>query len=248
MLNKIYNPISFADIFTGRNRLSLNHGEIHLWNASLDSDKNLKNKCLASLTDQERERIPFFKFEKVRNNFIISQGVLRLLLSDYLNIPPEKIRIERHKKGKPYLADYPSLRFNISNSGKRVVFAFSIDEEIGIDLEYIRKLSDLDELIMKNFTPDERAYIEKTATDKQYRFFKFWTVKEAYLKAIGEGMRLTPDNLEFSVENGKYKLQTISGVFEHEDRIFEDFSPESDYVGTLTFKNPVANISLHTII
>lgn len=243
-LNKIWNLISFAEIFNGRNGIPLSHGDIHLWSVSLDSDKNLKNECLASLTDQELERISFFKFENVQNSFIISQGVLRLLLSNYLNIPPEKIRIGRHKKGKPYPVDYPNLRFNLSNSGKRVIIAFSIDEEIGIDLEHIRELSDLNELIVKNFSPNERAYINKTTSNKQYRFFKFWTIKEAYLKAIGEGMRLPPDNLEFSIENGIYKLQTIRGVFEQEDWIFEDFSLDKDYVGTLVFKNKLANISL----
>ncbi len=247
MINKEWNTISFVELLDGRNSIPLNSNELHLWSASIDRDDRLIDKCLESLNDLELKQLSFFKFEKLKNNYIISQGLLRLLLANYLNIAPKKIKIGKHNKGKPYPADYPNLRFNISNSGKQVVYAFSIDSEVGVDIEHIRKLNDLDELINTNFGAPERVYINKTSNNKQYRFFKFWTVKEAYLKAIGLGMRLPPDNLEFSIENGIYKLQTINGVFEQEDWIFENFTPKKEYVGTVVHKNPSANFSLRLI-
>jgi 4'-phosphopantetheinyl transferase len=133
----------------------------------------------------------------------------------------------------------------MSNSGRRVVYAFSRDEEIGIDLERIREMSDLDELIEKNYNAYEQNYINKKPAQRLYRFFKFWTIKEAYLKAIGVGMRIPPEDLEFSVQNGVYKLQSIRGEVDTEDWLFKDFELENkEYVGTLTIKNPAANISL----
>ena len=247
MVNIISEPISSVEFFNQRDGFLFSPKEIQIWSVPIDASPELKKLCFDALTDYERERVPFFKFDIVQNNYIISQGILRLFLSKYFCLPTAEINVGRHKKGKPYSIDNTNLRFNMSNSGKRVVLAFSLDDEVGIDLESLRELDDLDELIEKNFTPAERAYINKVPEEKSRRFFKFWTIKEAYLKAIGEGMRWTPDNLEFSVENGAYKLQSVRGVFEPEDWLFEDFTLEDDYVGTLTYKGEGSVVTLREL-
>jgi 4'-phosphopantetheinyl transferase len=213
----------------------LHAGEIHLWTVSNNSSNQFLEQCKFALTPSELERSTFFKFKAAQESYIISQGGLKLLLSSYLNIEPHQVKFGRHSKGKPYSMDDPSLFFNISNSGNRVVYAFSRAGEVGIDLELIRPLPDLNELIEKNFSKKEREYIHKNADERLQRFFKFWTVKEAYLKAIGEGMRLTPDNLEFSIENGVFKLISVKGFYEQDDWIWENIYPGEQYVGTLTY-------------
>ena len=92
-----------------------------------------------------------------------------------------------------------ALFFNSSNSGGLCVFAFSRDGEVGIDIEKKRQVSNLEDLISRNFTSSEIQFIKKDPEDVLDRFFRFWTIKEGYLKAIGEGMRLTPENLEFRI-------------------------------------------------
>ncbi len=218
-------------------------GEIHLYCVSLNPSNVFFEKCKSALSEKEQERISYFKFPSVQKNFIMSQGALRLLLSDYLNIDAPKINIGKHSKGKPFAMDDTELCFNISNSGANVVFAFSRAGEVGIDIEKIRTLPDLDQLIEKNFSEKEKKFISKNPTEKEKRFFKFWTVKEAYLKAIGEGMRLSPDNLEFTFENNKYELDAIKGVFEQEDWSFTDFSIAADYAGTIVYKDKQTKIS-----
>jgi len=249
MTIKINNPISSDEIIKGRNGISsLKKGDIQIWSISLDADENFRSACLKALGEKGRERISFFKFKQVQESYIISQGGLRLLLGYYLGIKPELIQVGRLSKGKPYSVDNPGLYFNMSNSGRRVVYAFSTDEEIGIDLERIREMSDLDELIEKNYNSYEQNYINKLADQRLYRFFKFWTIKEAYLKAIGVGMRIPPEDLEFSVQNGVYTLQSIRGEMDTDEWIFKDFELEDgEYVGTLTIKNEVASISLQSI-
>lgn len=222
--------------FTPRNLSSLIKGEIHIWSISLNSDNAFFERCKESLTDAERERIHYYNFKQVQDHFIISQGGLRLLLSSYLNIEPQKIQIRKHAKGKPYIADDTSLCFNVSNSGKYCVYAFSRSGEVGIDIEEVRPLSDIDDLIDKNFTENEKHYINKNQKDRIENFFQFWTVKEAYLKAIGEGMRLTPDSLEFSIENGIFKLDAVKGIFEQEDWLFKVITPGANHMGTITYK------------
>lgn len=213
----------------------LSSGELHLWSVSTNASQSALAKCRNALSDQELNRVPFFQFNEVRNSYIISQGTLRLLLSGYLGILPRKLEIERRKKGKPYSLDDPNLYFNISNSGKFAVFAFSRDGEIGIDLEEIRSLPDLDEMISRNFTSGEIKYIRSKPEEMTQRFFRFWTVKESYLKAIGEGMRLAPRSLEFTIDNDKFRLLSITGIHEQEDWCFKEFSIGTKCLGTLTY-------------
>jgi 4'-phosphopantetheinyl transferase len=246
----ISNTIPSSKIIEGSKAIStLKKADIQIWSISLDADETFRAACLQALGESGRERISYFKFKQVQESYIISQGGLRLLLSYYLGIDPEKIELGKLSKGKPISLDEPKLRFNMSNSGRRVVYVFSIDEELGIDLERIREMPDLDELIEKNYSASERKYINKLPEKRLYRFFKFWTIKEAYLKAIGVGMRIPPEDLEFTVQNGVYALQSIRGEVDTENWIFKDFElEEGEYVGTLTIKNPDAMISLCKLI
>lgn len=221
--------------------MTIEKGEIHCYVILLDPSTFFFEKCKAALSPSEHDRISFFKFSSVQNSFIISQGALRLILSEYLSIDAPKIQLGKHSKGKPFVVDDTTLRFNISNSGKYVVYAISRGNEVGIDIEKIRVLPDLDNLIETNFSCNERIFINGKKEEKQKRFFKFWTVKEAYLKAIGEGMRLAPDNIEFTVESNDYKLEAVKGVFELDDWLFKDFSFAEDYVGTIAYKGLETN-------
>lgn len=247
MIETICEPVSLVELINQGDGLSLSKGQVHIWCISLDGEATLLKECEAALSEFETERVPFFKFKNVQKNYILSQGMLRILLSRYQSCDVSEIRVGRHKKGKPFCLNNPNLRFNMSNSGNKVVYAFSLDGELGIDIEHIRKVDDIDDLIMKNFSLTEQAYINKIPGERVKRFFKFWTIKEAYLKAIGEGMRLPPDHLEFSVEKNQYKLQAVKGVFELEDWIFKNFTLEDNHIGTLTIKTKNADIIFRAI-
>ncbi len=216
---------------------------IHLWAFSVDPSSGFKERCRQALPPNELQRIDFFKFPNAKENFLISQGGLRLLLGAYLEMEPLDVRIGRQPKGKPFSLDDPNLHFNMSNSGKWVSYAVSTSGEVGIDIEYLRALPDLDQLISKNFTEKEQAYINKPGAEQLERFFKFWTLKEGYLKAIGEGMRLAPDNLEFSIDRGHFKLDSIKGFFEQDEWTFDDLKIDDEHVGTIVHKlsSPVFN-------
>jgi 4'-phosphopantetheinyl transferase len=216
-------------------RPTIESGTIHLWKVDT-SDQSIPDKCLPVLSDYEKERAALFKFDDARRRYVISQGVLRMILSNYLAVDPLAVQIGRQPKGKPFSIDDEFLFFNTSNSSDLCVYSFNSDGEIGVDIEHIRKLPDLDELIKRNFTAQEIDFINRKPDDRASRFFRFWTIKEAYLKAIGEGMRLTPDNLEFQVERNVVTLLSVKGVFEFDDWNFLEFEPEKGYVGTLVYK------------
>ena len=236
MILENINTIKSADLFGRFNFPPLLKNELHIWTVSLEPGEEFIEKCKSALSEGERNRIDWFSFPQVQNNYVISQGVLRSILAGYLNIEPSQIQLSKHAKGKPFVTNDTSLFFNLSNSGKKAVFSFSRDNEVGIDLEMIRTLPDLEELIQKNFTPAESNYISKVAEEKLKRFFQFWTIKESYLKAIGEGMRLTPDNLEFCIENDVIKYLGAKGFHDPADWLFKRFDIEDNYVGTLVYQ------------
>lgn len=224
---------TIADLKSGRGFSFLEENEIHVYRIRFDYHSGLLQKCFNALSEAEKNRAEFYEFESVKNNYIISQGGMRLILSCYLNIPVEKVNIGRHSKGKPFSLDDPHLYFNNTNSGDYVMYAFTRSGEIGIDLEHYRQLDDLEEMIVKNSSEKEQEWIKKNPEIKEKRFFKLWTVKEAYVKAIGEGMRLPPEAMEFSIEQKKFKLLSVKGVFEQEDWIISDLVVPENYVGTL---------------
>jgi len=214
---------------------ALSSGELHVWHMSTKLTPGEYMHHKNTLSQNELLKVSYFEFDEVRDSYVVSQSVLRKLLSGYLGIPAKSVKLGRHSKGKPCSIDDPGLYFNMSNSGKLVVIAFSLDGEVGIDIEKIRPLHDLDELIMRNFTTSEIKFINAKPEERINRFFRFWTIKESYVKALGEGMRLPPDHLEFAIENDSIKLQSVKGVFEQEDWNFKEFSTSANYVGTITY-------------
>ena len=227
--------VLFDNLFIGQDFPVLRKKEIHLWRVSLNPSDTILESAKQALSDHERNRLEFFEFEKVQRNYTVSQGVLRKLIAGYLSIAVEEVELGRRSKGKPYCKNDESLFFNISNSGGLCVFAFSRDNEVGIDLEKIRPLTDLEEMIEKNFTAGEQKYIRKHKDEELRRFFFYWTIKESYLKAIGEGMRIEPQNLEFSIQNKKIRLLGVNGYMDYDDWVFEEVPFSPNYVRTLTY-------------
>lgn len=214
---------------------TLEKEEVHIWTVSVHGIRSQLHHLKSLLTEAETGKISFYKFEHTQHSYIATQAVLRVLLSLYLDIKPKEVQIGVRSKGKPFLIHDRPIFFNISNSDGVCVFAFSGDGEVGIDIERIRKMPDIEQLIQKNLTSREKEYVLKDPEKKLKRFFRFWTFKESYLKAIGEGMRLTPDNLEFSVEEGKIRLRSVNYGFEGADWQFKEFTRDGNCTGTLTF-------------
>jgi 4'-phosphopantetheinyl transferase len=213
----------------------LQKGEVHLWTVSIGAMKDQADRLESLLSVEEKRKVSFYKFEHTRLSYIVSQAVLRMLLAAYVDLKPADVKMGTHKKGKPYLIFDRPVFFNISNSNDLCVYAFSCDAEVGIDIEKIRDLPDIDQLIEKNLTSRERGYLLKDPAHKLNLFFRFWTYKESYLKAIGEGMRLTPENLEFSLEEGTPRLRSVNYGFDGTGWQFLEFSRTGNYTGTLTY-------------
>jgi 4'-phosphopantetheinyl transferase len=172
--------------------LVLSSPDVHVWRASLEQPEALIQQLAQTLSEDERTRASRFYFERDRKHFIVGRGLLRTILGRYLSLEPTQLQFCYSSRGKPALADMgdnSTLQFNLSHSHGLVLYAVTRDRKIGIDLEQIRSTSDVEKLAERFFSPREHAAIRSLPpSQKQEAFFHAWTCKEAYLKAIGEGL------------------------------------------------------------
>ncbi|MDJ1169705.1 4'-phosphopantetheinyl transferase superfamily protein [Roseofilum sp. BLCC_M154] len=164
--------------------------QLHLWWADLNPFMPQLAKLRSYLSVDELERSQRFHFDEHRRYFILARGVLRSLLAQYLNCHPSDLQFTYSQRGKPALAlPQSELNFNVSHSKNYALYGFALNAPLGVDIEAIRPLTDLEGLAKRFFLPSEYQHIQQTPIAQQpYTFFRYWTYKEAYLKAMGEGL------------------------------------------------------------
>ncbi len=172
--------------------LSLHLGHVHVWRFTLDQDACRRYQSTASLSDSERQRASRFHFQADSNRYVVSRNVLRILLGRYLNRRPQDVEIGYSEHGKPFLVEArgaPPIRFNLSHSGDYTLYAFAHDHEVGIDVERIRALHDFETIATQVFTGAEQRLIAGAPhAEKLASFFRLWSRKEAFVKAVGHGL------------------------------------------------------------
>jgi 4'-phosphopantetheinyl transferase len=184
-------------------KIVINKDEVHIWSVRLDVPDGQAKMWQLYLSRDELQRAQQFLFAKERNHFIIARGVLRKILSHYIEKQPYEIRFNYNKYGKPFLPHEFSgerFRFNLSHSYGICLYAISLNREVGIDIEYIREdFSDL-EIAQRFFSPDEvKALQSLPVADQKRAFFLCWTRKEAFIKAKGKGLSVPLDQFDVSL-------------------------------------------------
>ena len=183
--------------------LSLSSGEVHVWRAELEQPAELQETFLGLLDQEERDRASRFHFEQHRRRFVLGRGFLRVLLGRYLGIEPEQVRFTYGLYGKPALAGEhraPGLRFNASHSHELAVYAFVLDDEIGVDVEYIKTDFAGEDIARHFFSAHEvETLLGLPETERAAAFFRCWTRKEAYIKAIGSGLSHPLDEFDVTL-------------------------------------------------
>ncbi|MBQ9610760.1 MAG: 4'-phosphopantetheinyl transferase superfamily protein [Lachnospiraceae bacterium] len=175
---------------------------------------------LESLYPQRKEAVLGFNNKKAAYTSLSAGIVLMEAYKRVYGVNGQNIVIEKGEYGKPYIVRKKEFKFNISHSGDYAVIAYSTDEEVsslGIDIERVRS-KDSDMMVAHRFfTKDEIEYISNglECSDEDVRFYKIWTMKEAYIKMTGKGLSTRLDS--FSVYPDELK---ISGVFSS-DKIYD---------------------------
>ena len=215
----------------------MKENEIHVWVAELDQLSYQVQQLEETLSLEERSRADRFRLENDRNRFIVGHGILRRILGRYLGIEPHLLKFFRGAHGKPYLQNDSSSRlihFNISHSGAIGLFVFTRNREIGVDVEKVRPIADLDRIVRSFFSERENtAFHMLPESQKTKAFYMCWVRKEAFIKAIGMGLYLPLDTFEVSVApDDPARLLSISGEAAFRWTIY-DIKPASGYVSAI---------------
>jgi 4'-phosphopantetheinyl transferase len=191
----------------------LEPGEVHLWEIDLLAAPDEIARLGSLLDAGERGRAGRYHFDRHRRRYIVGQGSLRVLLGRYGAAPPETLVFEQGPKGKPSLLGPHELHFNVSNSDERSVVAVARDGPLGVDIERLRSLADADEIAGRFFSEREAAdYASLPAAERPRAFFDCWTRKEAFIKALGEGLFLSLDRFDVSLRPDRpARLERIDG-------------------------------------
>jgi 4'-phosphopantetheinyl transferase len=168
--------------------LSVPRASADVWVVPLRANRQLVAELRQTLSPDEVERALRFRAEDDRDLFIVGRGILRNILSRYASEAAEELVFRYGSKGKPYLRDRVDVQFNLAHSGGFAVYGIS-GEELGVDIELVKPSTDWRKISQRFFSPREVEELERLDPTQQVRgFFSCWTRKEAYIKAIGEGV------------------------------------------------------------
>jgi 4'-phosphopantetheinyl transferase len=179
-------------------KLELPSNDVHVVLLRLDQEVP---DAGALLDEDERARADRFAFERHRRRFITSHAWVRIVLGRCLDRAPESLRFTAGPHGKPRLADAAAdLRFNLSHAGERALLAVTRGQEVGVDIEQERAIAASD-LARRFFAASEWQALQAMGSSEQVpAFFRCWTRKEAFIKAIGEGFACPLAGFEVSLD------------------------------------------------
>jgi 4'-phosphopantetheinyl transferase len=187
--------------------LTIDEQVVDLWLIQLNDVVRDLDSLSGFLSIDELERAARFKFDKDRQLFVGAHVALRSILSRYLRQNPEQLEFIEGSNGKPHLAE-PSERieFNLSHSHRKALLAVALGREIGVDIEYVKRNFQFEEIAERFFTAREVTALRGLPSHLQRQaFFKCWTSKEAFLKAKGTGL--------------SGKLDEVAIIFDSSDQV-----------------------------
>lgn len=197
-------------------------------------DEHLFAHLYQTVSKERREKIDRLRFSKDKRLSLAAEVLLRKAL-ERNGISEFETAVSEH--GKPFLRGNSFIKFNLSHSEERVMCVIS-GQETGCDVEKIR---DTDYKIAKHFfAPEEWDMLERSAAQgqdkKQEMFFRLWTLKESFMKAVGLGMGLSMKDFHFSIkENEVHVYQNVN----REPYCFKEYDLRDGYRYAVCSMNPV---------
>jgi len=169
--------------------LFLQDKEIHVWIVRWRHIIPWLIKNWQVMSAEEKNYVERFRLYEDRMRGATGKILTRTLLAQYMKIPINDICIKTGYYGKPYLENVTpdrSVQHSVSHSGEIVLLALGKFSKIGVDVEQIHDFPDCLEIARNFFTSEESRKISESKSS--CTFFQYWTSKEAYVKALGEGL------------------------------------------------------------
>lgn len=152
----------------------------------IQADLNTFTSTPDVLANEERQKADSFTNKAQRLRYLTGRSILRQIMAPIVGETPKALRFSYGQKGKPYLANYPNLHFNLAHSGSFLTIALSQKYPVGIDVEIPRPVPEWRD-ISRNWANIDRNWIE-TGPNPEQNFIKVWTAREAILKSFGHGI------------------------------------------------------------
>ncbi len=181
----------------------LNKNEVHIWSVDVNAHLHGLNYYLSLLSLEENQHAKSYVFQKHSDHFVIRRAILRVILSFYLNIHPKNIPIRPDQNGKPWISLCESnIYFNLSHSNDLVYYAISSEACIGIDIEHVQDQELEKDLTTFTLHPEEYEFFANLSSHQRKDFFyRYWSQKEALVKATGSGLAYPLSNIHIEFSN-----------------------------------------------
>lgn len=208
---------------------TLGEREVHVWAVPLSGSVERYQPLLSA---PELARLERLRFLDHRRRFVLWHGALRSILAGYCGVDPAALAFRQGPRGKPYL-DGQRFHFNLSHSGQLAMVAVGHDE-LGVDCEKVRHLESQQDIARRHFSAAEFAALAALQPDEQLRgFYRCWTRKEAFIKAVGAGLSMPLDVFDVSIDDRPRFLGFRDSDECPERWTLADVSPHADYAAAL---------------
>jgi 4'-phosphopantetheinyl transferase len=181
--------------------------QIHLWLAFLDeiTDLRLLTEYRLLLSEEELRQHARFHFQRDRHRYLVTRALVRSVLSQYVDVAPQRWRFVVNAHGKPSIAAEHvaarHLEFNISHTEGLVVLGIALGHAIGVDVENVTRQVEM-QIASRYFAADELRTLYALPRKQQLqRFFEYWTLKESYIKARGVGLSIPLQRFSFHLDD-----------------------------------------------
>ena len=230
---------------------SLKPEDVHVWRICLDRDLSYVNTLFQTLSSDERQKAESYRIDDDSNRFVVARGTVRKILGEYLNSGPEQIRFSYTRYGKPFLKqEGNNIRFNVTHSRGLALFAVACGREIGIDVEFIDKSFPIVKTAQQVFSPNECYQLQTLEPDLQAAsFFRGWTLREAYLKAIGTGFAYPSKHAsDPGITSESHVPFRKTGLRRNRDWTLATLNIDDDYKAAIAVEGKICDIRYHRIV
>jgi 4'-phosphopantetheinyl transferase len=190
---------------------------VDIWLTRLsDVDEHMRRAYERLLNPVEKTRLSRYVVEHAKEQYVVARALLRTALSRYADVLPDAWEFGSNSHGKPHIIApdiAPSLKFNISHTSGVIACAINCGREVGIDVEYIDGKHDYEDLVHLVLAEAEMIRLNRLPPpERRERFYVLWTLKEAYLKAMGTGLSIPLFELNFNPEQKPVCMKYESSV------------------------------------
>jgi 4'-phosphopantetheinyl transferase len=224
--------------------IQLGSDEVQVWAVWLAAPETILTQYWDDLSEEEQNRAGRFRFDDLKRRYILSRGALRALLGYYTGRPRKDVALSYGPKGKPFLPDHAKLQFNTSHSADLALYAFTYGSELGVDIEQIRPLAGLESVASRFFSTREISDLLSLPPESRMpAFFRCWTRKEAYIKAIGDGLSMNLDAFQVTLlPQDPPRLASAKNTQDDWAWILHHLDPAPGYVGALAYEGEPRSI------